>query len=196
MAWITRINERGRSGGSAEAAAGSDAVLGFTHLAQGANLIPLRGAQQCWGLCQVPPVPFLGKQPLEDKGRAEDGDGFSFCLSKESGEAAPCLGLLQRDVCEQGKAGGGWSWGLWWVTLLLLWSEGISCRAWLSHCSLLPEKYFQSKSHHCSLCESLHGDCKGCLSLHPQAHLDIAPNTGISLGHQPSEPLQMCRGLD
>lgn len=32
MAWITRINKRGRFGGSAEAAAGSGAVLGFIHL--------------------------------------------------------------------------------------------------------------------------------------------------------------------
>lgn len=97
------------------------------------------------------PCSFPGQTTSGGQRGAKDGAGSSFCFSRESGEAAACLGLLQGDVCQQGKAAGEWSWRLWWVTVLVPWSEGISCRAWLSHCSLLPEEYFQSKSHHCSL---------------------------------------------
>lgn len=71
---------------------------------------------------------------------------LSPCLWGQ-GRAVSSLGLLRGDAYEQGKAGGERGWGFRWVTVLLPPGKRIGRSTWRSHRSLLPEEYFQNKSH-------------------------------------------------
>jgi len=106
---------------------------------------------------------------------------LSACL-RGQGRAAPCLGLPQGDAYEQGKAGG--ERGSQRAAALL--GKGLGHSTRQSHRSLLPEEYFQNKSHQSSLVRvdsRPHVLAAGTASWSPHRVRDCTQKVGSGLGN-------------